>query len=109
MAKGPNHLIKNGASLVETAEDIINCFPPGTQVSKGFTTGEREYGPPAALKALSPDAGDAYSAIAGSEVGLSADELAEKLAWPVQRTAASLFELEVFALVGTNTGRYVVK
>ena len=109
MAKGPNHLIKNGASLAETAGDIINCFPPGTRLSKGVTTGEIAYGQPAALKSLSPDAGEAYSAIAGAEAGLSADELAEKLAWPVQRTAASLFELEVSALVGTNTGRYVVK
>ena len=58
---------------------------------------------------LSPDAGDAYAAIAGAEHGLNADELAEKLAWPVQRTAASLFELEVSALVGTQTGRYVIK
>lgn len=107
MSKGPNDLIKNGAGPVEDAEDIISCFPygalPAEKLAKKGAAKERV---PAALKELSPDAGAAYAAIAAEENGLNADELTLKLAWPVQRTAASLFELEVAALVGARGGRY---
>jgi len=107
MSKGPNDLIKNGACPVEDAGDIVACFPYGALPGKRSAKKTGSYArPPAALKELSPDAGAAYAAIAGEETGLNADELALALAWPAQRTAASLFELEVAALVASRGGRY---
>ncbi|OGS14093.1 MAG: DNA protecting protein DprA [Elusimicrobia bacterium RIFOXYA12_FULL_57_11] len=109
MSKGPNFLIKNGAQPVEDAEDIVSSFPYGTL--SGVKRRKLRENPPratAALKELSPDAGAAYTAIAAQESGLNADELTVKLAWPVQRTAAALFELEVAAVVVLRAGRYAV-
>ncbi|HNW45714.1 MAG TPA: DNA-processing protein DprA [Elusimicrobiales bacterium] len=107
MSKGPNHLIKNGACLAEDAGDITACFPYGA-LPAGQDGGKApdHAALPAALGELSPDAGAAYTAIAAGENGLNADELAVSLTWPVQRTAAALFELEVAALVAARGGRY---
>lgn len=107
MSKGPNYLIKNGAFPVEDFGDIISCFPYGTlktgkTVKNSDGSAARE-----ALKDVSPDAAAAYAAIAADEAGLNADELTVKLVWPVQRTAAALFELEVGGMVAARGGRYV--
>jgi len=107
MSRGPNFFIKNGAYLAESAEDIIACFPP--EYLFGLKTAETEpdRGPSeAALRGLSPDALEAYRAIAGDEAGLNADEVTAKLAWQVQRAAAALFELETSSLVLSRNGRY---
>ena len=106
-SRGPNYLIKNGAYPAECGADIISCFPdealPG--VKRGSIP-ESVYAPPAALKGLSPDALESYSAISGESGGLSADEVTIKLDWPVQRAAAALFELEASSLVISRGGRY---
>lgn len=107
VSRGPNFFIKNGACLAENADDIIACFPPerlfglrsrGTEAVKSPSE--------AALRALSPDALEAYQAIAAEEGGLNADELTARLAWQVQRAAAALFELETSSLLLSRGGRY---
>ena len=107
VSRGPNYLIKNGAYLAETGEDIVACFPPerlfGLRPARSCATG----GPAEALlKRLSPDGLDTYMAIAGAEEGLNADEVTSRLGWPVQRAAAALFELETSSLLKSRNGRY---
>lgn len=108
MSKGPNYLIKNGAYPAESGDDIVSCFPPGAMF--GLKLRKNADGPDsrtaAALAELSADGREAYGAIAGSEAGLSADEVTLRLAWPVQRAAAALFELEAASLVQSRGGRY---
>lgn len=108
MSKGPNYLIKNGAYPAECGDDIVSCFPPealfGLKLRK--STGAADSHTAAALGELSPDGRAAYDAIAGEEAGLSADEVTLRLAWPVQRAAAALFELEASSLVQSRGGRY---
>ncbi len=108
MSKGPNYLIKNGAYPAESGDDIISCFPPealfGLKLQKSAAVPDSRTA--AALGELSPDGRAAYDAIAGSESGLSADEVTLQLAWPVQRAAAALFELEASSLVQSRGGRY---
>ncbi|MEK7722666.1 MAG: DNA-processing protein DprA, partial [Elusimicrobiota bacterium] len=115
MSRGPNHFIKNGAYLVENAGDIVACFPPEYLFGlKPCAAGAVKVPPGAegsltgaALKALSPDALEAYNSVAAREEGLNADELTSKLAWQVQRVAAALFELEVSSLLASRNGRYI--
>ena len=107
MSRGPNYFLKNGAYLAENAGDIVACFPPEYLFGLKPRGAEAVNSPSeAALKALSPDALEAYKAIAAAEEGLNADELTARLAWQVQRTAAALFELEVSSLLVSRGGRY---
>ncbi len=108
MSKGPNYLIKNGAYPAESGDDIVSCFPPealfGLKLRKGPAAPDSRTA--AVLAELSPDGRAALAAIAGEEAGLSADEVTLRLAWPVQRAAAALFELEASSLVQSRGGRY---
>ncbi|MDD5210267.1 MAG: DNA-processing protein DprA [Elusimicrobiales bacterium] len=107
MSRGPNHFIKNGAYLAENAADIVACFPPEYLFGLKPFAAEAVKGPEAsALRALSPDALEAYNIIAAAEGGLNADEVTAKLAWQVQRAAAALFELEISSLLVSRGGRY---
>lgn len=107
VSRGPNYFIKNGAYLAENADDIVACFPPEYLFGLRSRGAESVKGPSAAvLKSLSPDALDAYNAIAAEEGGLNADEVTAKLAWQVQRAAAALFELETSSLLVSRGGRY---
>ncbi len=107
MSRGPNYFIKNGAYPAENAEDIIACFPSEYLFGLRPAKAEAAIGPSeAALRNLSPDALEAYKAIAGDEGGLNADEITARLAWQVQRAAAALFELETTSLVLSRNGRY---
>lgn len=107
VSRGPNFYIKNGAYPVENGEDIIACFPPEALFGLRAASAEAAAGPGrAALAGLSPDALEAYAAIAAREEGLNADELTGRLGWPVQRAAAALFELEVTPLLISRGGRY---
>jgi DNA processing protein len=106
VSRGPNFYIKNGAYPAETGEDILACFPAERLfgLKPGAAPGRSPAG--AALKGLSPDALEAYQAIAAEEDGLNADELTLSLGWPVQRAAAALFELEISSLLLSRNGRY---
>lgn len=107
MSRGPNHLIKNGAYPAEAGEDVIACFPPEYLFGLKARPGAAACGPSASeLRRLSPDALEAYNAIAGAEAGLNADEVTARLAWPVQRAAAALFELETSSLLISRNARY---
>ncbi|MDA8243725.1 MAG: DNA-processing protein DprA [Elusimicrobia bacterium] len=107
VSRGPNFYLKSGAYLAEDADDIIACFPPERQFGlKRRPAGVRSASAAALPNDLSPDALLAYRSIAASEDGLSADEVTEQLAWPAQRAAAALFELESFSLLSSRNGRY---
>lgn len=106
-SRGPNYLIKNGACPAETGDDVTACFPPEYLFGLRRGPAAGRGGPAeAALKDLSPDALDAYAAIAGSAEGLNADEVTAALGWPVQRAAAALFELETSSLLISRNARY---
>jgi DNA processing protein len=107
MSRGPNMLIKNGAAMVEDAADIIAALPP--DVLFGLLPARRsrkeEEGSLGRLRGLSPDANSAYGLIAGGG-GLTVDSIVYALGWPVQRTAAALFELEAASLITQSADKY---
>lgn len=105
-SRGPNYYIKNGAFPAESAEDILACFPPDRMYGLRPAVKVPEDHAGTRLKGLSPDARDAYLAIAAEEEGLDADGVTGKLGWPVQRAAAALFELEISSLLASRNGRY---
>lgn len=107
MSRGPNMLIKNGAAMVEDAVDVIAALP--SDVLFGLVPARRprkeEEGAHGRLSGLSPDANEAYGAIAEEE-GLTVDGLVDMLGWPVQRAAAALFELETSVLITQTADKY---
>ncbi len=107
VSRGPNYFIRNGASPVENAGDIVASFPPEYLFGLKACPTEPVASPSeAVLKSVSPDALEAYRAIAAEDGGLNADELTAKLSWQVQRAAAALFELETSSLLVSRGGRY---
>jgi DNA processing protein len=107
MSRGPNMLIKNGAALVEGAEDVLAALPPEVLFGLARTPGRKaEKSSDAKLAELSPDAAAAYKAIAAAESGLNVDGLVHALGWPVQRAAAAVFELEASSLLTQCAHKY---
>lgn len=107
VSRGPNFYIRSGACLAETGGDIVGSFPSGHLSGlKPAAAKETPCPSAAALKKLSPDALEAFRAIAAEEAGLNADEVTVKLGWQVQRSAAALFELETSSLLASRNGRY---
>ncbi|MHB0996235.1 MAG: DNA-processing protein DprA [Elusimicrobiales bacterium] len=106
-SRGPNHLIKSGAYPAETGDDVTACFPAECLFGLRRGAGAPRGGPSGAeLKGLSPDALEAFKAIAAREDGLNADEVTAALGWPVQRAAAALFELETSSLLISRNAKF---
>ncbi|MFA6433412.1 MAG: DNA-processing protein DprA [Elusimicrobiales bacterium] len=105
MSRGPNMLIKNGAALVEDAEDVISALPADVLFGLVLPRRSRKEAT-VCLSGLSPDARAAHETIARGEGGLTVDGLVEALGWPVQRAAAALFELEASSLIIQSADKY---
>ena len=111
VSAGPNYLIKNGAAMAETAEDILMSLPAGTLPALKKKSPESKAPAPSVLSGLSPDAGQVYAELRDSDSGkgLTAEELAVKLSWQPGRTSAAIFELETSLLITLFGARYVMR
>lgn len=95
LSKGPHRLIRDGAKLVETAQDVLaelGMAAPGASVSA----------PPAATTDVDPVRGRLVDAIGRGPVDL--DRLVARTGLPPERIAAMLVQLELDGLVGALPG-----
>ncbi|MEE9613537.1 MAG: DNA-processing protein DprA [Thermodesulfobacteriota bacterium] len=98
---GANKLIKDGASLVENADDILNALSLAVPERKP----ERPAAP--AADALGPE-GSAIMALLGDEP-LHIDRIAERAGMPVQKASATLLEMELKGFVEQQPGKLFFK
>ena len=104
MSRGPNKLLKDGATPAEGAADIIAALPP--EVQDGLKAARRRAARKA-RKGPEGDAGELFSLIsAEKDSGLTADALVERLGWTVPRAAAAIFELEALGYILQSAGKY---
>ena len=105
-SQGPNNLIRNGAALAESADDIIGCF--SSKFRRQVYSAEREEKRRnAAIMSLSPEAAAIYETIRNSENGLTIDEVCLHVGYTAQQASAAIFELEVSGLTMQRLARYV--
>lgn len=103
-SEGGNHLIKEGASVVSTALDIIEHIPlqyrPSVDKNNIQTRTESEK----IYQDLSEDEKKVLKRVEEDE--LSLDDIAIGLNWSVPKTCCVLFELEAKSLLACNSGKY---
>lgn len=98
-SQGTNRLIKQGATLVETAEDIFNEIP-AWKTLKSSTVGQTGlFGE----SAVSEEARQAYGFLSGEPEHI--DLLTRRSGWAVHRLAACLMELELSGLAKQFSGK----
>lgn len=102
MSRGPNRLIRDGAAVAETAADVINILPPAALF--GIKTDSSSGACSETPADVGPDSAAVLECIGGGE--LCADEILDRLGWPVPRVAGALFELETGNLIISSGGKY---
>jgi len=104
LSRGTHWLIKNGAKLVETWEDVAEELPPSVRDS---LIGGIE-GPEAGAMDLGPEEQDVYNLLdcaSSSHV----DELAERTEYTISEILAILLNLELKGLVSQSPGNYYLR
>jgi DNA processing protein len=100
-AQGCNQLIRDGATLVQTAEDVLEAIAPG-QI-RPFRHPERPYAPPA----LSADAEEAQRALVTGLLSVTAvpiDEIIRQSDLPAPVVQTVLLELELAGRLERHAG-----
>src|SRR5450755_143619 len=111
---GPNTLIKQGAALVATWEDVWEALPADTRLALTPTVGPASDAPQSASLFANPDLSPAekriYSILRADEP-THIDELVERLVGHVSSSQifAALFELELSGRIRTLPGKYFVR
>ncbi|WP_035243893.1 DNA-processing protein DprA [Desulfonatronovibrio hydrogenovorans] len=103
---GCNHLIKEGAHLVQSAEDILQVLAPIVRISSPATPKQADQEPARSLpEDLDPGARKVVRHLQ-SNPGVHIDELSEKLGCSSQEISRSLVSLEIRGLVRRAPGMY---
>lgn len=101
---GPHRLLKQGAKLVECAEDILEEIRP--LVRPSWTPNTRKAHVPAPVPDVTADEAALLEALPGSPVQI--DEICRSIQWPVSRVMAVLLALELKGVVRQLPGKYFV-
>jgi DNA processing protein len=121
-SKGTHRLLRQGAKLVESVEDVLEEIRPLIRPAHPASGETNPVMPPGVEKSGSPDSGSASGAgplPQGSpeetillrildKVPKHIDEIAQEANMPVQRAAAALLELELRGLVNQLPGKYFI-
>jgi len=115
-SKGAHRLIKQGAKLVESAEDILEeirshirpaqSSPSSPSPDGGSSPGQRGIDPRSTEKPAGPAETILLRIL--DKIPKHIDEIAYEANMPVQRTAALLLELELRGLVSQLPGKYFI-
>ena len=97
-------LIKQGAKLVETWEDVAEELPPPVREGLLERTGESGGIRPD----MSPEEQDVYNRL-NTESLTHVDELAEATEYPISEILAILLNLELKGLVFQSPGKYYLR
>ena len=111
---GPNHLIKQGAKLVDQWIDVIEEFPAAIRMQL-LPAGEASEGEPAAAQtpslfetSLSPDQKAVFEALRADEA-LFVDSVFGSVTLPHPRVLAALLELEMTGLIRQLPGKNFIR
>ncbi len=111
---GPNHLIKQGAKLVDQWIDVIEEFPAAVRMQL-LPAGEASEGEPAAPQtpslfetSLSPDQKAVFEALRADEA-LFVDSVFGSVTLPHPRVLAALLELEMTGLIRQLPGKNFIR
>jgi DNA processing protein len=114
MARGCHRLIREGAALVECAEDVIGALAPlAADLANALRErlGETEWGPPAgagsAPRALAPDYQTLWEALGHDPTGM--DQLVSRTRLTAAELSSMLLVMELDGLVTAEHGRYLRK
>ena len=107
-AQGPNHLIKNGAYLCESADDIISCLNDDFR-KKAYMEKKEKIKINASIELLTPESKKIYEIISKDDCGLTLDEIALRSGQNIPQVSSSIFELETSGLICQRGGRYVLR
>lgn len=101
---GPNSLIKDGAGVVTSTQDIIDYIPQHKLPLLGAVLGENTQAAQKELADLPQEQQQILQFIANEEKSI--DSIVETLGLDVPEAAAQLFELEIKGILSCNNGLY---
>ena len=111
---GPNHLIKQGAKLVDQWIDVIEEFPAAIRMQL-LPPGEASEGEPAGAQtaslfetSMSPDQKAVFETLRADEA-LFVDSIFGSVALPHPRVLAALLELEMNGLIRQMPGKNFIR
>ncbi|HEV2232167.1 MAG TPA: DNA-processing protein DprA [Terriglobia bacterium] len=111
---GPNHLIKQGAKLVDQWIDVVEEFPAAIRMQL-FPAGETSEGKPAAAEtpslfetSLSPDQKAVYESLRADEA-LFVDSVFGSVPLPHPRVLVALLELEMTGMIRQLPGKNFIR
>jgi DNA processing protein len=109
---GPNHLIKQGAKLVDEWMDVVEEFPPEVRVQllpSESASGEGAAATPGLFEAsLTPDQKMVFESLRADEA-LFVDSVFGAVALPQPRVLAALLELEMSGLIRQLPGKNFIR
>ncbi|MCG2724989.1 MAG: DNA-processing protein DprA [Elusimicrobia bacterium] len=110
MSKGPNKLIKEGASVCETAMDIILSLPTEALCNLNLDPKRIKSGADKSeelkIEKLNEFEKGIYKLIADSDSGIVMDAIVHKLGCSVPAASGAVFELEIANLIIMSDGKY---
>ena len=111
---GPNHLIKQGAKLVDQWMDVIEEFPPAVRMALLPAAGDAEAGPIGAETAslfeasLTPEQKSVFEVLRTDQTTF-VDEIASASRVPHPRVLAALLHLEMNGLIRQLPGKNFIR
>jgi len=103
MSRGCHALIRQGAKLVETAQDVLEELPPGSWPGSPALTRSSQASAPAEALDCSPAQRQVLELMGFDPIGL--DALQARGGWPVAELSAHLLELELNGAIARLPGQ----
>lgn len=93
-AEGPNHLIKNGAALISSSDDLFNLLEIKAPIDEQIEL----------FPSLCPDEEQLVKLLREAQTALSFDELLVSCSFPIGRLSTHLTNLELKGLIAKESG-----
>ncbi|WIV97356.1 DNA-processing protein DprA [Kinneretia aquatilis] len=103
MSRGCHALIRQGAKLVETAQDVLEELPPGSWPGSPAVNSSKQPSAPSEALDCSPAQRQVLELMGFDPIGL--DALQARGGWPVAKLSAHLLELELSGAIARLPGQ----